>query len=148
MNASLTAKILALSFMAGAVAGCRVGSFERAQSGTYCGWVIDSQSERPVSGARVELVGTLTSSSESDAEGYFFVGPLKCKHYGAAGGPDGTTTFRCNHAVGENLALKVSRAGYTSCETLVPAHTVTNWNTSTPITVGRILLQRQPLSQP
>ena len=123
--------------------GCRIGRFSYAHSGTYHGRVLDAETKAPVAGAKLELVSTLKTSSETDTLGYFTVGPLECSHFGIAFAPEGRT-FACEHEVGLNLMLRASKTGYESGEILVPAHyDVTNWSKGAGLDIGQILLHPQ-----
>lgn len=145
MTNSRTHCVLCLLLLSalGVLTGCRTGRFHYAHSGTYDGAVLDAQTKAPIAGAKLELVSTLKSCSETDGLGRFTIGPLECSHFGVAFAPEGTT-FTCKHEVGVSLLLRASKTGYQSGEILVPAHyDVTNWSKGTALGVGPILLHRQ-----
>src|SRR5438552_12580355 len=96
-------RLLLASMMAGFLTGC-IGSYHLTKSGVYHGRVLDAETSTPVVGAKAELLSTLSTSTKSDQQGWFVVGPLRCSHFGVRVPPEGFWP-QCRHSVGVNLAL-------------------------------------------
>jgi hypothetical protein len=131
-----------LAFTTTLLAGC-VGPCHFQHSLSYRGRVVDTDTQAGVAGANVGLYSALTASTKSDAAGFFIVGPLTCSHFGIRVPPEGHAP-QCDHSVGPNIALTISKAGYYPLETLVPA-TATNWTGE--LDVGVLKLRRETASQ-
>jgi hypothetical protein len=120
--------------------GC-IGPYHFSHSMVYRGRVVDAETQSGLADAKAELHSTLSMSSKSDAGGYFVVGPLRCSHFGIRVPPEGYLP-QCQHSVGMNIALKLSKFGYRPLEVLVPAATDTNWTSE--LEVGTFALHREP----
>jgi len=119
--------------------GC-IGPYHFSHSMVYRGRVVDADTQAGLADAKAELQSTLSTSSKSDAAGYFAVGPLRCSHFGIRVPPEGYLP-QCQHSVGINIALKLSKPGYRPLEALVPAATNTNWTSE--LEIGTFALRRE-----
>jgi hypothetical protein len=97
------------------------------------------QTQAPIKGAKVEISSSgLASSSKSDANGCFQVGPLRCLRFGFVVPPEPHVRPECSHVTGPNLLLRVSRAGFAEVELVVPTQST---NQSAELDVGDVYLR-------
>jgi len=107
------------------LAGCRV--YHPLHSGIYRGTVLDSDTGQPLAGARIKLTGLfymstagISTSSKSAQDGRFVIGPVQCSHLGPLNPPP-YYIGPCDHNVGGEFTLALSKAGYQQLDLRVPA---------------------------